>query len=128
MFGLLALAFCLNVPVNANLGSPQADPACIVRCNTVTRFSVLTPRVVRFEYSAKAEFIDKASLFAVNRKLPVPKLSIHNATDWCNITIVADDGSQSEISFYKLSTEVEEDVSLSNSSCATPHVCNNTLR
>jgi alpha-glucosidase (family GH31 glycosyl hydrolase) len=51
------------------------DPVADVRA-TVTqgnaRFTVLTPRLIRMEYSSSAKFEDRATIAIVNRKLDVP--------------------------------------------------------
>ena len=51
--------------------NPVADPAAIVRSGEA-RFTVLTPQLIRMEWSADAKFEDRASLVFLNRKLPVP--------------------------------------------------------
>ena len=61
------------------LYNPVADPHAIVTVGNA-RFTVLTPRLIRMEWAADGKFEDHASLVFLNRKLPVPKLSvIHEA-------------------------------------------------
>jgi len=40
------------------------------------RFTILTDGVVRFEYAADCIFEDRASTFAITRKLPVPNFRV----------------------------------------------------
>jgi alpha-glucosidase len=53
---------------------PKADARAIVSAGDA-RFTVLTPYVIRMEYSAQQTFEDRATLMAVNRKLPVPQFT-----------------------------------------------------
>ncbi|MDR1681865.1 MAG: DUF4968 domain-containing protein, partial [Candidatus Symbiothrix sp.] len=48
-----------------------ANPAAIVRSGNM-RFTVLTPEMIRIEYSAQQQFEDRASFVVVNRNLPAP--------------------------------------------------------
>eukprot|EP00966_Prymnesium_polylepis_P219618 5080567-Prymnesium_polylepis.1 len=50
---------------------PQASAAAVVTSGHA-RFTVLTPRLLRIEYSADGKFEDRPTLACVNRKLPVP--------------------------------------------------------
>ena len=50
---------------------PKAAPEAVVTCGNA-RFTVLTPRLVRMEWSADGVFEDRATLAIVNRKLEVP--------------------------------------------------------
>jgi hypothetical protein len=40
------------------------------------RFTVLTPGLIRYEFAVDSEFEDRASTFAINRALPVPKFRV----------------------------------------------------
>lgn len=51
--------------------NPVADPKAIV-VEGNARFTVLTPQLIRMEWSPDAHFEDHASLVFVNRRLPVP--------------------------------------------------------
>ena len=53
----------------------KADPAAEVVCGNA-RFTVLTDRLIRMEWSENGEFEDRASLAIINRKLDVPKFSV----------------------------------------------------
>lgn len=50
---------------------PVADPAAVVVAGNA-RFTILTPRLIRLEWSPAARFEDRASFTVVNRRLPVP--------------------------------------------------------
>ena len=54
---------------------PVADPAAVVSSGCF-RATVLTDRVLRFEYSRSGAFEDRATTVFVNRKLPVPKFTV----------------------------------------------------
>ncbi|MGE5111854.1 MAG: TIM-barrel domain-containing protein [Acidobacteriaceae bacterium] len=57
---------------------PVADPRAVVIAGQA-RFTVLTPQMIRMEWSAEKQFQDHASLVFINRKLPVP--SFHKSAD-----------------------------------------------
>ncbi|MGO9324601.1 MAG: TIM-barrel domain-containing protein [Terracidiphilus sp.] len=52
--------------------NPVADPKAVVTFGHA-RFTVLTPQLIRMEWSATGEFEDHASFVFINRRLPVPK-------------------------------------------------------
>ncbi len=52
--------------------NPVADPKAVVVAGNA-RFTVLTPQLIRMEWSADGKFEDHASLVFINRRLPVPK-------------------------------------------------------
>jgi hypothetical protein len=53
--------------------NPVADPKAIVTIGNA-RFTVLTPQLIRMEWSADGKFEDHASFVFLNRRLPVPKI------------------------------------------------------
>jgi alpha-glucosidase (family GH31 glycosyl hydrolase) len=53
---------------------PVADPKAVVTVGNA-RFTVLTPQLIRMEWSADGKFEDHASLVFINRRLPVPKFT-----------------------------------------------------
>jgi alpha-glucosidase (family GH31 glycosyl hydrolase) len=57
--------------------NPVADPKAIVMVGNA-RFTVLTPQLIRMEWSADGKFEDHASLVFINRRLPVPKFESDN--------------------------------------------------
>ncbi|RIK71171.1 MAG: hypothetical protein DCC66_03160, partial [Planctomycetota bacterium] len=54
--------------------NPIADPGAVV-VSGHARFTVLTPGLVRIEWSPDGTFEDRASQVVVNRRLPVPKFT-----------------------------------------------------
>ena len=70
---LAAAAFAL--PSGADEMDPVANPdACVVAGNA--RFTVLTDRLVRMEWSENGVFEDNATLAVINRNLPVPAFRV----------------------------------------------------
>ncbi|KAF3904059.1 Alpha-xylosidase [Dactylellina cionopaga] len=59
-------------------GDPIPD-ASVVVVGQQYRFTVLTDRLVRYEWSPDGKFEDRASTFAINRKLPVPEFRVLEA-------------------------------------------------
>lgn len=76
-------------------GNPTARPEAVVLTENA-RFTVLTPGVVRLEWSENRKFIDHASLTFVNRNLPVPSFTV----DDDNARVVIDTGSM-KITYIK---------------------------
>ena len=71
LFATNALAAISAFAQGATL-NPKADPKAVVTCGNA-RFTVLTPQMIRIEYSDKAQFEDNATFTVVNRRLDVPK-------------------------------------------------------
>ena len=71
--------------------NPLAAPAAMVHCDRFSRFSVISPVLIRAEFAPAGDgaFEDRATLAFVNRRLPVPAFTVHNASGWCNVTIAA---------------------------------------
>jgi alpha-glucosidase len=60
--------------------NPVGDPRAVVTVGSA-RFTILTPQLIRMEWSADGKFEDHASLVFLNRKLPVPEFTNETATD-----------------------------------------------
>jgi len=60
--------------------NPAADSRAIVVSGNA-RFTVLTPAMIRMEWSPSGAFEDRASLAFVNRRLPVPEFTVERAED-----------------------------------------------
>lgn len=58
-------------------GDPVADPKAVVQRNDV-RFTVLTPQMIRMEWSKDRRFEDHASLVFTNRKMPIPRHTVRS--------------------------------------------------
>jgi hypothetical protein len=65
--------------------NPAANPAAIVTSGNM-RFTVLTPEMIRIEWSAQNVFEDRASFVAVNRNLPVPAYTAQEDGGYLYIT------------------------------------------
>lgn len=77
---LLAMGCLLlgNLPTGAAAESdyqPIADPAAVVTVGNA-RFTVLTPEMIRIQYSSQRLFEDRATFGFVNRRLPVPAYTV----------------------------------------------------
>lgn len=59
-------------------GEPKAAPEAVVTVGNA-RFTVLTPQMIRMEWSENGIFEDRASLAIINRKLPVPEFKVRKA-------------------------------------------------
>src|SRR5438094_1837783 len=66
---LLAIILPASKVAAQDSNQPKADPRAIVT-DGGARFTVLTPRMIRMEWSNNQAFVDDASFVAVNRKLP----------------------------------------------------------
>ena len=58
---------------------PKADDKAVVVAGNA-RFTVLTPQLVRMEWSEDGVFEDRATLTFVNRRLPVPEFKVRNGS------------------------------------------------
>jgi alpha-glucosidase len=63
-----------------NLYNPVANPKAVIVTGNA-RFTVLTPQLIRMEWSADGKFEDRASLVFLNRNLPVPKFEASRAAN-----------------------------------------------
>ncbi len=71
---LLCLALLIgSVPTWAD--NPKANEKAVVTAGNA-RFTVLTPQLIRMEWSADGRFEDRATLTFVNRELPVPEFKV----------------------------------------------------
>jgi alpha-glucosidase len=74
-----------QAPVTATAGArfvpaadnPVADPKAVVTIGNA-RFTVLTPHLIRMEWSASGKFEDHASFVFLNRRLPAPRFATSN--------------------------------------------------
>ena len=55
--------------------NPKAHPDAVVTAGNA-RFTVLTPQMIRMEYSPSGRFEDNKTLTIVNRNLPVPEFKV----------------------------------------------------
>jgi len=59
------------------VNDPIPDPSAIVEAGNV-RFTVLTPEMIRIQYSSTKTFEERATFGIVNRRLPVPEFTTSN--------------------------------------------------
>jgi alpha-glucosidase (family GH31 glycosyl hydrolase) len=71
-------------PSSSEQGSPVADPSAVVTVKNA-RFTILTPAMVRMEWSPDGQFEDRASFAFLNRKLPVPQFKVSADDEWTTI-------------------------------------------
>ena len=86
--GILML-LCMILSTTQNLRAqdelnPKADPAAVVTSGNA-RFTVLTSRMIRIQYSQTAQFEDRATFAIVNRRLPVPEYTTETADGYLYI-------------------------------------------
>ena len=63
---------------------PVADPEAVVTSGSA-RFTVLTSRMIRIQYSQTAQFEDRATFAIVNRRLPVPEFTTESSDGYLYI-------------------------------------------
>ncbi len=80
LLSVIALLPAMNEVV-AQADNPVADPAAVVTEGNA-RFTVLTPELIRMEWSNDGKFIDSPSLVFVNRNLPVPPHRSFTENGW----------------------------------------------
>ena len=66
-------------------GNPVANADSVV-AGKHWRITVLTPGLVRLEWSDDGTFEDRASTFAVNRALPAPRVEVHRDGERVELT------------------------------------------
>ncbi len=72
-FYLLSFIFLGAITLKGETkGNPKADPGAVVTSGNA-RFTVLTPEMIRIEYSDKGVFEDRATFTVINRQLDVPQ-------------------------------------------------------
>lgn len=75
IMAIASLSFLATAKTAAAANDPVADKAAQVTAGNA-RFTVLTDRLVRMEWSADGQFEDHATLAIVNRNLPVPAFTV----------------------------------------------------
>ena len=69
---LFATAMLMSVMAMADEVNPVPRQEAVVRVGKA-RFTVLTPEMIRIQYSDVEQFEDRATFAVVNRRLPVPR-------------------------------------------------------
>lgn len=83
---LLTALTCTLSPAIAD--NPKADAKAVVTSGNA-RFTVLTPQLIRMEWSADGQFEDRATLTFVNRETPVPEFKVRESKSKLTITTPA---------------------------------------
>jgi len=86
LWPLLLLVF--SASVSAETLQPQADPKAVV-VSGQARFTVLSPQLVRMEWSPDSAFEDGASLVFLRRKQPVPPFKVERSNGELLLTTAA---------------------------------------
>lgn len=86
IFALLTALVCALSPAIAD--NPKADAKAVVTSGNA-RFTVLTPQLIRMEWSADGQFEDRATLTFVNRETPVPEFKVRESKSKLTITTPA---------------------------------------
>ena len=83
----LMLCFVASCPAfgGSSTDDPSADPRAVVTCGKA-RFTVLTPELLRIEYSPAGRFEDRATFTVINRRLSVPEFSISDDSTFLYIS------------------------------------------
>lgn len=79
----LLIFMCSHIYAQEAL-NPVADPAAVVVSGNA-RFTVLTSKMIRIEYSSSKQFEDRATFAIVNRRLPVPSYTTEEADGYLYI-------------------------------------------
>ena len=79
----LLIFMCSHIYAQEAL-NPVADPAAVVVSGNA-RFTVLTSKMIRIEYSSSKQFEDRATFAIVNRWLPVPSYTTEEADGYLYI-------------------------------------------
>jgi alpha-glucosidase len=88
MAAAVLLLLIPSVSAAADKHDPVADPAAIV-VEGAARFTVLTPHLIRMEWSADRRFEDHASLVFINRRLPVTPFKTSRENGWLVVRTAA---------------------------------------
>ena len=70
--------------LTAQTENPVADPSAVITSGKA-RFTVLTPEMIRIQYSDRNLFEDRATFAIINRRLPVPQFSTTEQDGWLTI-------------------------------------------
>ena len=74
LFTLLILVATMTTAIAQDEADPVADPSAVVTSGRA-RFTVLTPQMIRIQFSTTQRFEDRATFAVVNRRLPVPSFT-----------------------------------------------------
>ena len=66
---------------SATVPNPVASKDAVVESGNM-RFTVLTPEMIRIEYSPAGKFEDRATFSVINRDTPTPEYKVTTEGDW----------------------------------------------
>lgn len=66
------------------IGNPMAAPSAVV-ISVNARFTILSPELIRMEYSPDGSFEDRASFVFINRNIPAPSFKTEQKDGWLYI-------------------------------------------
>ncbi len=72
----------LSTPVNLSNGTPH--PSAVVLVGDA-RFEVLSPTLIRLEYSPSRNFENSPTVNAMDRRLPVPRYTVTRSNGWVSL-------------------------------------------
>ena len=75
-FILLLVAVAGLSAASFSTAEPRANEKAVVLAGSNARFTVLTPQLIRMEWSEDGVFEDRASLAFINRNLEVPQFKV----------------------------------------------------
>ncbi|MBQ0115116.1 MAG: DUF4968 domain-containing protein, partial [Bacteroidales bacterium] len=84
ILALCCLILAFSFLAGAEETNPVANPNAVVTCGNA-RFTVLTDRLIRMEWSADGKWEDRATLAVINRDLPVPEFTTDHNGDGVTI-------------------------------------------
>ena len=82
---ILLSLLCIATPLISPAASPVANPDAVLTAGNA-RFTVLTPEMIRIEYSTTAKFEDRATFVIQNRDMEVPQFSHSEDAEFVYIT------------------------------------------
>lgn len=85
LLSFLILGVLFSCMPSKAINNPVANQAAVVKSGNM-RFTVLTPEMIRIEWSAQNVFEDRASFVVINRDLPVPAFSTKEENGYFIIT------------------------------------------
>jgi len=74
--------FANTLTVNFSAQQTVSDNGSVIKPDKQVRFTVLTPRLVRMEWSDLGKFVDNSSFTVVNRNLPEVKYTAGKSSGW----------------------------------------------
>lgn len=75
----------LGVQFNFNIEQGKSNPAAIIKGNNY-RFTILTERLIRIEYSSNGMFVDNPTQLVLSRNFYVPKFDVNQDSKYLEVT------------------------------------------